>query len=493
MELRFEENMKQDERKMTERCIALGAEADDARVELVGIRDAAAKHGVIINASEWQIVGKKNKSIFKTTKGRPNGQTSASHQGPAKQAPRPPPVGELISAAATQRQPAKAQRILNPSIRARAEDRRSAGETVGDAGPGGGRKSVPPIVVNGGDSRYIASVLQAEGIQFKIDSTRTGTMLIKCVDSEGHSFVSRILTEAGTNFYTFTPRELKPTSFLLRGLTALHPIEEIVESVLAAGVPGLAEVKISNFPTRMSRENGTCSNLFSIQVSPGTDLKELSKLRMLMHHRVTLEPLKRQDVLQCHRCQRFGHISYNCRMPPRCVRCAENHASNECPLKDTDGEHEQIKCVLCGQNHTSSYRGCQKRLNFIEGRAKKAAVDKGRAVNNKKLGTIVNEADFPAFGASRGSSTSFAKIVERAKHDAASNRNRQQIPSASEGTSTGNDIAFFMKEATDFFGQNPFKILPKLKAFLPRYKAIKDQNTRMGEMLNFMMSLAPDV
>ncbi|CAH2057987.1 unnamed protein product, partial [Iphiclides podalirius] len=65
----------------------------------------------------------------------------------------------------------------------------------------------------------------------------------------------------------------------------------------------------------------------------------------------------RMAPTQCHRCQRYGHAARGCRGGPRCVRCAGDHSSADCPRPRS----EPASCVLCGaQGHSASYRGCPK-------------------------------------------------------------------------------------------------------------------------------------
>jgi hypothetical protein len=58
-------------------------------------------------------------------------------------------------------------------------------------------------------------------------------------------------------------------------------------------------------------------------------------------------------VVQCYKCQQFGHISKFCSAAPRCLMCGEEHEH-----KPGDKCMKAIKCANCGGNHVSSYRGC---------------------------------------------------------------------------------------------------------------------------------------
>ncbi|XP_062532929.1 serine/arginine repetitive matrix protein 1-like [Bombyx mori] len=57
---------------------------------------------------------------------------------------------------------------------------------------------------------------------------------------------------------------------------------------------------------------------------------------------------------QCHRCQAFGHASYNCHRAVRCVRCAGEHIVADCP-RPRDGP---FSCANCGKDHAAVDRRC---------------------------------------------------------------------------------------------------------------------------------------
>lgn len=73
---------------------------------------------------------------------------------------------------------------------------------------------------------------------------------------------------------------------------------------------------------------------------------------------VAEKPYPRKGTSQCHRCQQFRHSSRNCTANARCVKCAGNHKSDECPRPD-HSEDIPPTCVNCGGNHTANYRGCK--------------------------------------------------------------------------------------------------------------------------------------
>ena len=56
--------------------------------------------------------------------------------------------------------------------------------------------------------------------------------------------------------------------------------------------------------------------------------------------------------IQCFKCQKFGHISKNCRGKQKCPLCSEDHTFEECQNR------ENKKCSNCGGSHSAGFKGC---------------------------------------------------------------------------------------------------------------------------------------
>jgi hypothetical protein len=83
--------------------------------------------------------------------------------------------------------------------------------------------------------------------------------------------------------------------------------------------------------------------------------KHIYSLDRLLHCIVSVEPRKPStDIPQCKNCQRYSHTEKYCHLPPRCVKCAENHHYKNC----TKTSETAAKCVNCEGNHPSSYKSC---------------------------------------------------------------------------------------------------------------------------------------
>lgn len=102
---------------------------------------------------------------------------------------------------------------------------------------------------------------------------------------------------------------------------------------------------------------------YLVQMTNDSNFKSISKVKTLLHQIIYWEPLRKQKLFQCYRCQRVGHASANCVLQPRCVKCALNHGKGQCTL--TEKTNDNVKCANCEEAHPASYRGCAY-LKFAE-------------------------------------------------------------------------------------------------------------------------------
>jgi hypothetical protein len=66
-------------------------------------------------------------------------------------------------------------------------------------------------------------------------------------------------------------------------------------------------------------------------------------------------PNKKRDIAQCANCQRYGHTKNCCHHTPRCVKCADNHLTSQCPRKERSSN---ACCVLYGGKHPANCKDC---------------------------------------------------------------------------------------------------------------------------------------
>lgn len=95
--------------------------------------------------------------------------------------------------------------------------------------------------------------------------------------------------------------------------------------------------------------------MFFVDLDPCENNKDVYDIRSIENAVVSIEPPKRfDDLVQCFRCQEFGHTKSYCKKPFRCVKCGGDHSTIDC----TKPADVAPKCVHCKNNHTASYKGC---------------------------------------------------------------------------------------------------------------------------------------
>lgn len=111
--------------------------------------------------------------------------------------------------------------------------------------------------------------------------------------------------------------------------------------------------------TKASTAAGVQSNLLKINYVTKKGVGEVLKLKTVDGPRIFLEPFRttKTEVPQCWRCQRLGHVSRNCRMVKRCVKCGKTHFKTDCPASRTGGTNH-LKCCLCGGAHPANTKRC---------------------------------------------------------------------------------------------------------------------------------------
>ena len=73
----------------------------------------------------------------------------------------------------------------------------------------------------------------------------------------------------------------------------------------------------------------------------------------------------RPRIIQCFKCNKFGHIAPTCRHERSCTFCTLQHTDEECMIKK-DTRKEDYKCSNCGKNHTAFDRSCEAYQKMVQ-------------------------------------------------------------------------------------------------------------------------------
>lgn len=140
---------------------------------------------------------------------------------------------------------------------------------------------------------------------------------------------------------------------MLKGLNKNTTLDELKEELDSLK---LTDVKITKVSELKTKTNYT--KIFLVQCSAESNIKKLTAINKLLFQIVKWESLKKEEVVQCKKCQRLGHVASNCNLSYRCVKCAKSHQPGECTVTATT-KREELYCANCEKHgHPASYRGC---------------------------------------------------------------------------------------------------------------------------------------
>lgn len=162
--------------------------------------------------------------------------------------------------------------------------------------------------------------------------------------------IAKLLELNKVSFHTFQLTKNRCFRVVLRGI---HYTSSLDDLKIEIENKGHKVERIHNVRHRVTKEP---LNLFFIDLTQQSNNKDIFSIEYLLHAKIRFEmPYKKKDIVQCQRCQQYGHSKTYCRHPFRCVKCAQNHPTTDCPKKDRS---LQAKCVLCDGQHPANYKGC---------------------------------------------------------------------------------------------------------------------------------------
>ena len=210
----------------------------------------------------------------------------------------------------------------------------------------------PPIYVSNVENiiplKSLLEIIAPKSYEFK--TLRNNEIKIQPLDIESYRNITKSLEEKNTEFHTFRPKQERSYNVILKGIHFSTPVDEIKEEIEYLGHEIL---NISNIRDRNTKKP---LQMFYICLRQNINNKKIFDCDSLLHTKIKFEtPRKRREIVQCTRCQRYGHTKGYCHHSPRCVKCTGLHLTNECSRKE---KSEKVKCVLCAGNHPANYKGC---------------------------------------------------------------------------------------------------------------------------------------
>ena len=160
---------------------------------------------------------------------------------------------------------------------------------------------------------------------------------------------------------THSNKNAKDQSFVIVGVGLNTNLDEVEAAISKTCPAKMSLVRIrsraTQAPTRLMRAFTRCETTKTLPIDRGLMIG-------VTHHRCeesrqaqpySLPPPRRDVVIQCYRCQGFGHKANACSQEARCIRCGGNHKLAECTV-----HRDNPKCANCNGNHAASYKGGSK-------------------------------------------------------------------------------------------------------------------------------------
>ncbi|XP_055388422.1 uncharacterized protein LOC129616972 isoform X3 [Condylostylus longicornis] len=222
------------------------------------------------------------------------------------------------------------------------------------------KSKMPPINLYNAEVLFLKKSIKND---LKIDNflvkeLNNNHAVIYTKNLDDYKNICDMLSKAETNYYTYTPKEIKKVTLVLKGISNNYSCDEILNCLKAKEKKSITFEKVTQLATKRSIEQNINLPYYIVQASPNSSVNDIKNIKEIDHSIVTWENIKRKPIQQCTRCQRFSHTAANCHMDYRCVKCGENHKIGECKIRSEDGR-DKLYCTLCKQHgHPASYKNC---------------------------------------------------------------------------------------------------------------------------------------
>lgn len=218
----------------------------------------------------------------------------------------------------------------------------------------------PPIIIP--DVADIKSMVNKfskviDSEEFSYKSYTDGQVRFMTKTAQSFRTLVKYLDEKQITFHTYQLKQERAYRIVVKNLHFSTPTDAIKSELERQGH------KVRNIINAKSRVTKTPLSMFFVDLEPSANNMNVFQIRYLYNAVIKIEPpLKTDDIVQCHRCQQFGHTKSYCRRTYRCVKCGLNHPSNQC----TKDKNIPPQCSNCLQDHTASYKGCSKYKELVQ-------------------------------------------------------------------------------------------------------------------------------
>ena len=207
----------------------------------------------------------------------------------------------------------------------------------------------PPIFIDDVIQTMIKSIeedISKEDYKLKINNNH---VKILPTNPDVYRKLTKLLKTLNANFHTYQLKQERPFRVVLRNIHHSVDLDELKFELLKLGH------EVTNISNVRHRVTKNPLSLFFIDIKQKENNKEIYNVNRLINSIVKIEPpLVKKEIVQCKRCQRYGHTQKYCNHNFRCVKCAGSHPTDQC----TKSPETPAKCIHCQGEHPANYKGC---------------------------------------------------------------------------------------------------------------------------------------
>jgi hypothetical protein len=195
---------------------------------------------------------------------------------------------------------------------------------------------------------HLVKVTEEEN--YSTRSMANNIIKINCNSLETYRKMVEFMKENIIIYHSYQPKDERPYRVVIKHLRHTVDLKDIIDELSGLGH------KVRNIINAKHCQMKEPFNLFFIDLEPADNNKEVYKITALQNKVIEIEqPNKPKHIIQCTRCQLYGHSKTYGKRPYLCVKCGEQQNSTTCKKS----KNTPAKCSLCGGAHTANYKGCE--------------------------------------------------------------------------------------------------------------------------------------
>ncbi|BES89815.1 Associated with zinc fingers [Nesidiocoris tenuis] len=186
--------------------------------------------------------------------------------------------------------------------------------------------------------------------------TTNGAIRLTTETIDGYRTITSYLESKKAEFHTYQLKDNRNFRVVIRGLHHTTDPNSIISELRekhgfdpVQAIPAIHPATKAPMP------------IFFVDLKPLSKNAEIYSLQRLGNAVIKVEPPKpKKTVIQCTKCQSYGHSKNYCHRRPKCVKCDGLHATESCPKQ----ANLPPVCTNCKGNHTANYKGCPIHVNL---------------------------------------------------------------------------------------------------------------------------------